>query len=138
MGNILQALPQAATHLILVSEATTPLQKVTPSYSTFFYLQEQQTAAHKTNCSVITGGKLGLEVVSKYVDPVCLCDEIKTSHDLMCCLVCSIGHRKGLRMKKDPIPTASSGDTSIHQAARALAHHHGISSNVLTSQSHVC
>jgi len=35
MGNILQALPQAATHLILIYEVTTPLQKVTPSYSTF-------------------------------------------------------------------------------------------------------
>lgn len=36
MGNILQALPQAATHLILIYEVITPLKKVTPCYSIFF------------------------------------------------------------------------------------------------------
>jgi len=36
MGNILQVLPQAATHLILIYEVITPLKKVTPSYSIFF------------------------------------------------------------------------------------------------------
>lgn len=36
MGNILRALPQAATHLILISQVIAPLKKVTPSYSIFF------------------------------------------------------------------------------------------------------
>lgn len=36
MGNILQVVPQATTHPILIHEVITPLQKVTPRYSIFF------------------------------------------------------------------------------------------------------
>lgn len=37
----------------------------------------------------------------------------------MQCLVCSVGCTTGLRMKKAPVPRASSSDTNIHQVVRA-------------------
>lgn len=39
MGNILQVLPQAATHLILIYGVSTPLKKLTPRYNIFFILK---------------------------------------------------------------------------------------------------
>lgn len=71
MGNIPRALPQAATHLILISEVTAPLKKVTPSYGIFFISNSGQLPTKKT-ALWLRGEKLDLEVTSKYVNLVCL------------------------------------------------------------------
>lgn len=72
MGNILQALPQAATHLILISEVITPLKNATPSYSIFFISNSSGQLPTKKTVLWLRGEKLDLEVTSKYVNLVCL------------------------------------------------------------------
>lgn len=72
MGNILRALPQAATHLMLISQVIAPLKKVTPSYSIFFISNSTGQLPTKKSALWLRGEKLDLEVTSKYVNLVCL------------------------------------------------------------------
>lgn len=70
MGNILQALPQAATHLILIHEVITPLQKATPSYSIFS--SPGAVDNYPPRKPPRNYERLDLEAARKYINLVCL------------------------------------------------------------------